>query len=33
MSSYHNIQQSTDRIARTVFNALVCRTFMRSELL
>jgi hypothetical protein len=26
----HKIQQNTDRIARTVLNVAVCRTFMQS---
>jgi hypothetical protein len=29
----HKIQQNTDRIARTLINAPVCRTFLRSVLL
>jgi hypothetical protein len=32
MISWRNVQQSTDRIARTVLNIAVCRTFMRSVL-
>ena len=30
MISRHKIQQNTDRIARTVFNMFICRTFVRS---
>ena len=30
MISWRNVQQSTDRIARTLINAPVCRTFLRS---
>ena len=33
MISWRNVQQSTDRIARTLINAPVCRTFVRSVLL
>jgi hypothetical protein len=29
----HKIQQNTDRIARTLINAPVCRIFLRSVLL
>jgi hypothetical protein len=32
MISRHKIQQNTDRIARTVLNVAVCRTFLRSVL-
>ena len=30
MISWRNVQQSSDRIARTLINAPVCRTFLRS---
>jgi hypothetical protein len=30
MISYHKIPQNAARIARTVFNVSICRTFMRS---
>jgi hypothetical protein len=33
LTSYYNIEQSTDRIARVIANGAVCRTFMRSILL
>ncbi len=33
MISWRNVQQSTDRIARTLLNAPFCRTFWRSALL
>jgi hypothetical protein len=33
MISWRNVQQSTDRIARTFINAPVCRTFSRAVLL
>ena len=29
MISYHKIPQNATRIARTVFNVSICRTFMR----
>jgi hypothetical protein len=32
MISWRNVQQSTDRIARTIDNVVVCRTFLRSVL-
>jgi hypothetical protein len=30
MISWRNVQQSTDRIARIVFNVAVCRSFLRA---